>query len=50
MIGDSKTPTVNIVGDKLQDRKKVEETLDKFKLECPLGECYESLIGNLNKT
>lgn len=36
VIGDSKTPTVNILGDKLQNRQSIIDSLADFKLNSPL--------------
>jgi hypothetical protein len=50
VLGDGKTDTVNILGDKLQKSEEIINSLKNFKLTSPLMESYERLIGNLNKT
>jgi hypothetical protein len=50
VLGDGKAPTVNILGDKLNKRDDIVNSLNGFKLVEPLGQSYETLINSLNKT
>lgn len=49
VIGDNKTQTVNIVGDKLNNKQAIIDSLVNFKLVDPLENSYQSLIEQLNK-
>lgn len=49
MLGDSKSPTVNVLGDKLLSVEAVVQALENFKLTAPLSESFEELISYLNK-
>jgi hypothetical protein len=49
VLGDAKVPTVNIVGDKLNNKQAIRDSLGGFKLTQPIVESYEGLINNLNK-
>lgn len=49
VIGDNKSATVNIVGDKLNNRQSIVDTLAGFKLMEPLETSYDTLITQLNK-
>ena len=49
VLGDDKTPTVNIVGDKLNNIHSIVDSLDGFKLTQPIASSYDNLINNLNK-
>lgn len=49
VIGDKNTPTVNLVGDKLQNRTAIVEAMNNYKLTEPLESSYESLVNQLNK-
>ena len=48
-IGDSKSETVNIVGDKLYKKDTIIESLTNFKLGDPIAESFESLLNQINK-
>ena len=48
-IGDSKSETVNIVGDKLYKKDTIIEALTNFKLGDPIAESFESLLNQINK-
>ena len=37
VLGDDKTPTVNIVGDKLNNQQAIIDSLDGFKLTQPIA-------------
>ena len=45
VIGDKNTPTVNLVGDKLQNRTAIVEAMNNYKLTEPLESSYESLVN-----
>lgn len=49
VIGDNKTPTVNILGDKLHNRQSIVDSLAGFKLVQPLDVSFDSLLKQLNK-
>ncbi len=49
-MGDKLTDTVNIVGDKLNNKNGIIQSLQNFQLKEPLSEAFENLINNLNKT
>jgi hypothetical protein len=49
IIGDNKTATVNIVGDKLNNRQAIVDSLAGFKLAEPLGTSYDTLVNQLSK-
>lgn len=40
IVGDGKSPTVNILGDKLYKKQEILNSLGGFKLTEPLGESY----------
>ena len=50
VLGDGKAQTVNILGDKLNKRDEIVNSLNGFKLVEPLGQSYQTLINSLNKT
>ena len=50
VLGDGKAPTVNILGDKLNKKDEIVNSLNAFKLIEPLGQSYDTLINSLNKT
>ncbi len=50
VLGDGKAPTVNILGDKLNKKDEIVNSLNAFKLIEPLGQSYDTLIHSLNKT
>ena len=49
IIGDNKTATVNLVGDKLNNRQAIVDALGGFKLAEPLASSYDTLITQLSK-
>lgn len=49
VIGDDHAPTVNILGDKLNNREQIVGSLEGFKLTQPLVESYNTLLAQLNK-
>ena len=49
-MGDSKSETVSIVGDKLYNKQAIEQALDGFKLADPIGESFDGLIKKIQQT
>ena len=49
-IGDTKSETVHIVGDKLYNKGAVQESLANFKLMDPIVDSFDGLVKSINKT
>lgn len=49
IIGDGKAESVSLVGDRLNNVESIVNALAAFKLTSPLCECYEQLIGKIEK-
>lgn len=50
VLGDGKTATVNILGDKLNKKEEIINSLKDFKLGEALLDSYQGLINSLEKT
>jgi len=50
IVGDGKTESVHIVGDKLNNVPNIIDALSQFKLTTTIDENYNLLLDRLNKT
>lgn len=48
-MGDSKSETVHIVGDKLYKQETILDSLTNFKLNDPIIEAEKTLLNSINK-